>query len=57
MKTVYIIGGANGAGKTTLADGWFVFDNSTPIPSLVAERHTAGDEVVHNQGVWRKIRG
>ena len=40
-----------------LADGWFVFDNSTPRPSLIAERQAGGDVVVHSQTTWKKING
>ncbi len=40
-----------------LADSWFVFDNSSPRPVLVAERQAGEDEVVHNEYVWRKIWG
>jgi len=40
-----------------LADGWFVFDNSTPKPVLIAERQAGGNLEVHNQDIWKLING
>jgi predicted ABC-type ATPase len=40
-----------------LADSWFVFDNSSPRPTLIAERPAGENAVVHNQTIWQIIYG
>lgn len=40
-----------------LADSWFVFDNSSPRPILIAECQPGENAVLHNQTIWRKIYG
>lgn len=38
-----------------LADSWFIFDNSSPEPVLVAERQEGEAAVVHNRFIWNRI--
>jgi predicted ABC-type ATPase len=40
-----------------LCDGWMVFDNSDPVPRLIAEAIMNEPPRIYSEGIWQEIHG